>query len=183
MQRFLALVLAITVFTATMPASAQVGPRTNQKQKMDEAKPHLDKAVELYDENDFANALIEFKRAYDLIPNLLVLYNIGLVYAAMDRPVEAVDALDKVLDGATGAGGPVGLTAAQAAKARQVRADQAARIAEVMVVTDKPAVLEVDGVEAGRTPLERPLRLASGAHVLSALAPGCLPAARASPTW
>ncbi len=137
-----------------------------------EARQRFDQGLRLFEKGENAAALAEFKRAYDLIPNILVLYNIGLVYAAMDRPVDAVDALDKVLDGASG------LAPSQAQKARQVRADQAARIAEIMVVTDKPAVIEVDGVELGRTPLERPLRLASGAHVLSALAPGCLPARR-----
>jgi hypothetical protein len=137
-----------------------------------EARQRFDQGIRLFEKNENAAALAEFQRAYQLIPNILVLYDIGLVYAAMDRPVEAVDALDKVLDTAGS------LAPAQAQKARQVRADQAARIAEVMVVTDKPAVIEVDGVEVGRTPLERPLRFASGAHVLSALAPGCLPARR-----
>jgi hypothetical protein len=155
------------------PPSAPVPPKTppDASTKAD-ARQRFDQGVRLFEKGENAAALAEFKRAYDLIPNLLVLYNIGLVYAAMDRPVEAVDALDKVLDGASG------LAPAQAQKARQVRADQAARIAEVMVLTDKPAVIEVDGVEVGRTPLERPLRFASGAHVLSALAPGCLPARR-----
>ncbi len=137
-----------------------------------EARQRFDEGLHLFEKGENAAALAEFRRAYELIPNVLVLFNIGLVYAAMDRPVDAVDALDKVLDSSTG------LAPAQAQKARQVRADQAARIAEVMVLTDKPAVIEVDGVEVGRTPLQRPLRFASGAHVLSALAPGCLPARR-----
>jgi len=155
--------------TAPPPAAAKTPPDAATKA---DARQRFDQGVRLFEKGENAAALAEFKRAYDLIPNVLVLYNIGLVYAAMDRPVDAVDALDKVLDGAAG------LAPAQAQKARQVRADQAARIGEVMVVTDKPAVIEVDGVEVGRTPLARPLRFASGAHVLSALAPGCLPARR-----
>jgi len=157
------------------PSAATASAKPPNAATKTDARQRFDQGVQLFEKGENAAALAEFKRAYDLIPNLLVLYNIGLVCAAMERPVEAVDALDKVLDGATGA---IGLTSAQVAKARQVRADQAARIAEVMVVTDKPAVIEVDGVDAGRTPLERPLRLASGAHVLSALAPGCLPTRR-----
>jgi hypothetical protein len=158
---------------AASPSPPASSPKsvTDAATKAD-ARQRFDQGVRLFEKGENAAALAEFKRAYDLIPNVLVLYNIGLVYAAMDRPVDAVDALDKVLDGAAG------LAPAQAQKARQVRADQAARIAEVMVVTDQPAVLEVDGIEAGRTPLERPLRVASGAHVLAAMAPGCLPARR-----
>jgi PEGA domain len=175
-----ALLGALTVgrVVRAAPALAAAPAKAPDAATKADARQRFDQGVRLFEKGENAAALAEFKRAYDLIPNLLVLYNIGLVYAAMDRPVEAVDALDKVLDGASGATGVSGLTTAQVAKARQVRADQAARIAEVMVVTDKPAVIEVDGVEAGRTPLERPLRFASGAHVLSALAPGCLPARR-----
>jgi hypothetical protein len=154
------------------PKAAPGAPRATAASTKAEARQRFDQGIRLFEKGENAAALAEFKRAYDLIPNVLVLYNIGLVYAAMDRPVDAVDALDKVLDEAAG------LAPAQAQKARQVRADQAARIADVMVVTDKPAVIEVDGVEVGRTPLERPLRFASGAHMLSALAPGCLPARR-----
>jgi hypothetical protein len=158
---------------ASAPGPARPAPAapTAASTKAD-ARQRFDQGIRLFERGENAAALAEFKRAYDLIANVLVLYNIGLVYAAMDRPVEAVDALDKVLDA------PRGLAPAQAQKARQVRADQAARIADLMVLTDKPAVIEVDGVEVGRTPLERPLRFASGAHVLSALAPGCLPARR-----
>jgi len=154
------------------PAAPQATPAASPAATRAEARQRFDEGLHLFEKGENAAALAEFKRAYELIPNVLVLFNIGLVYAAMDRPVDAVDALDKVLDS------PAGLAPAQAQKARQVRADQAARIAEVMVFTDKPAVIEVDGVEVGRTPLERPLRFASGAHVLSALAPGCLPARR-----
>ena len=154
------------------PAAPSAKPPVAAASTKAEARQRFDEGLHLFEKGDNAAALAEFRRAYELIPNVLVLFNIGLVYAAMDRPVDAVDALDKVLDA------PAGLAPAQALKARQVRADQAARIAEVTVVTDKPAVIEVDGVEVGRTPLERPLRFASGAHVLSALAPGCLPARR-----
>ena len=69
-----------------------------------------------------------------------------------------------------------GLAPAQIQKAQQTLGEQSARIAEVTVTTDKPAIIEVDGVDSGRTPLERPLRVASGTHAISALAPGCLPA-------
>jgi hypothetical protein len=155
--------------TAPGPTAKPAAPDASTKA---DARQRFDQGLRLFEKGENAAALAEFRRAYDLIPNVLVLYNIGLVYAAMDRPVDAVDALDKVLDAAAG------LAPAQAQKARQVRADQAARIGEVMVVTDKPAVIEVDGVEVGRTPLERPLRFSSGAHVLSAMAPGCLPARR-----
>jgi len=137
-----------------------------------EARQRFDEGVRLFEKGENAAAMAEFKRAYDLIPNVVVLYNIGLVDAAMDRPVDALDALDKAL------AEPKGLSPAQVQRAQQTRAEQSARVAEVVVVTDKPAVVEIDGVDAGRTPLDHPLRVASGTHVVSVLAPGFLPARR-----
>jgi hypothetical protein len=135
-----------------------------------EAKQRFALGLSLFEKGDNAGALAEFKRAYELIPNPLVLYNLGLVYAAMNRPVEAVDALDKFLGsgGSAAAGEP-------ARRATQVRAEQVTRVAQVQVETNQPATIEIDGVEAGHTPLASPLRVISGSHVVSAEAPGYLP--------
>src|SRR3569623_1604935 len=57
-------------------------------------------------------------------------------------------------------------------------AKAAARVARVRVVTDLPASVQLDGVEAGRTPLAEPLRVASGGHTIAALAPGYQPTRR-----
>jgi hypothetical protein len=138
-----------------------------------EARARFDAGLRLFEANDYPAALAEFKRAYDLIPNLVVMYNVGLVYAAMNRPVDAVDSLDLALanDGAQ-------LSAQQRANARKARAEQAGRVAQVMIVTDRPAIIEIDGVEAGKTPLAKPLRVASGLHTIAVAATGFLPSRR-----
>ena len=87
------LLLAATTFVAG-PAVAQTAPAQTAK---GEARARFDRGLSLFEDGDNAGALAEFKRAYELIPNSLVLYNIGLVYAAMGRPVDATDTLDKVL--------------------------------------------------------------------------------------
>jgi hypothetical protein len=138
-----------------------------------EARARFDEGLRLFEANDYPAALAEFKRAYDLIPNLVVMYNVGLVYAAMNRPVDAVDSLDLAL-----ANGGAQLNAQQRANANKARAEQAARIAQVMIVTDRPATIEIDGVEAGKTPLANPLRVASGLHTIAVVATGFLPSRR-----
>ncbi|HEY4186995.1 MAG TPA: PEGA domain-containing protein [Polyangia bacterium] len=138
-----------------------------------EARERFDRGLGLFEKGENAAALAEFKRAFELIPNPVVLYNMGLVYAAMNRPVEATDALDRFLEGTKEKP-----ASEQRRQAQKVRAEQAARIARLQVVTDHPASVEVDGVEAGRTPLGEPLRLVSGAHTITALAPGYQPSRR-----
>ncbi len=134
-----------------------------------EARDRFDRGVRLFEKGENASALAEFKRANELIPNPLVLYNMGLVYAAMNRPVEAVDALEAFL------AEPNAAQRAQHHHAVQVRDEQSARVARLLVKTEMPATVDIDGVEMGRTPLAQPIRVASGAHVVGAQAPGFLP--------
>ena len=174
----LALVLLVSVVgprqgAAAAPAPADATKREVTPEVKAEARERFDQGLKLFEKGENAAALAEFKRAYELIPNPVVLYNMGLVYAAMNRPVEATDALERFL-AETGAKA----SAEQRRQATKVRDEQAARVARVMVVTDHPATVQVDGVEAGRTPMTEPLRLPSGAHTISALAPGFQPTRR-----
>ena len=130
-----------------------------------EAKERFDRGISLFNEGDNAGALSEFKRAYELIPNQLVLFNIGLTYAGMKRPVDAVDTLDAVL------AAPQGLNPSQIELATRTREDQIRRIGSVVVVTNVPATISIDGVEVQRTAADQPLRVAQGTHVIGAAAP------------
>lgn len=138
-----------------------------------EARERFDRGLGLFEKGENAAALAEFKRAYELIPNPVVLYNMGLVYAATNRPVEASDALERYLAQAGEKASPQ-----QRQHATKVRDEQAARVGRVLVLTDHPATVQVDGVEAGRTPMAEPLRLPSGAHTIAAMAPGYQPTRR-----
>jgi hypothetical protein len=134
-----------------------------------EARDRFDRGLKLFNDGDNAGALAEFKRAYELIPNPLVLYNIGLVSAAMGRPVEAVDALDKVL------ASPGGVAGDRLARAQQTRDEQVKRIAHVRVVTNVPAAVEIDNVAVGQTPMTSPVAVSGGVHVVGAVASGYAP--------
>src|SRR3569623_711859 len=162
-------VLALVAFVSIVGVDAgarAAAPAPSEPAKA-EARERFDRGLGLFEKGENAAALAEFKRAYELIPNPVVLYNMGLVYAAMNPPVEAADALDRYLSEAGEKAAPQ-----QRAHATKVRDEQAARVARRLVVTDHPATIQVDGVEAGRTPMSAPLRLASGAHPIAALAPG-----------
>jgi hypothetical protein len=135
-----------------------------------EARERFDRGLGLFNAGDNQGALVEFRRAYELVENVVVLFNIGLVYAQTGRAVEATEALDRVL------ANPGKLSSERLALARKTRDEQAARIASVSVVANVDGGrVEVDGLEAGAIPLGAALRVTSGTHVVAVVAPGYLP--------
>ncbi|HEY5960320.1 MAG TPA: PEGA domain-containing protein, partial [Polyangiaceae bacterium] len=156
---------AITALAAA-PASAE---GVSEAARL-EARDHFDRGLRLFNQLDNDGALAEFTRAYALTPHNSVLLNIAFVYSAMGRPVEAQDTFDRLL------GSPSGLSASELTKVREARDRQLQRIGEIDVESQpSPATIEVDGVESGRTPLTKPLRLSQGKHIVSVLANGYLP--------
>jgi len=134
-----------------------------------EAADRFDHGLRLFNEGDNTGALLEFKRAYELSGESSILVNVGLVYAEMRRPVEAVDALDKAL------AQPAGIPEAQVERGRRVRDEQNARIGRLLVTTNVPAQIEIDNLVVGRTPLAAPIAMASGIRLLAVVAPGQVP--------
>ena len=86
----------------------------------------------LLDEGDDAGALAELRRVYAIAPHPRVLYNIGLACAALGRPVEATEALDRLL------AAPGALPAESLRRARAAREEQARRVAQLQVTTNVP---------------------------------------------
>jgi hypothetical protein len=159
--RFLGALLGALCFTTISAQAAE--PDAAAKA---EAAKRFDRGLTLFDEGDNAGALAEFKQVYSTLPNAVVLYNIGLVYAAMQRPVEAVDALKKVVDDAS-------LSKAQHDRAQTTLTDQEARIGRLSIVTvPAGAHISIDNVDVATTPLSGPLRVAAGSHVVGAVAEG-----------
>src|SRR4051812_33245945 len=143
---------------------APAGPVSEESKA--EAKQRFDKALTLHAEKDFSGALAEFRRAFELTGNLVVLYNIGLVHDALGQYVQADAALGEVLDAK-----PDPLKPEWRARALETRAHARARIGTIELVptiatakiegappidpTTDPlagAVIELDGVDVGRWP-------------------------------
>lgn len=151
-----------------MPASAQVGPRTSQKQKMEEAQPHLQKAVELYDENDFANALIEFKRAYEIAQDWRFLFNVAQAAYQVSNYALALDSFQKYLS----EGG------AQVERKRKTFvegeiAKLKGRVAQVRITVNVPnAEVAVDDEKVGVSPLPAAITVSAGKRKFTAMVTG-----------
>jgi hypothetical protein len=157
-----------TVHAAFAPALARAEPSEAQR---DEARQRFDRGLRLFNQRDNEGALAEFQRAYELSPHPLLLYNIGLVFAAMGRPVASVEVFDKLL------AAPESLDAKRLARVREEREQQAQRIGEIVVqVAVAGARVELDGLEVGQIPLAAPIRAATGVHVIGVVATGYAPA-------
>jgi hypothetical protein len=139
-----------------------------------EAREHFDRAMALVDQGALQQAIVEFRRAYDLMPHYTVLYNIGQAYVALGKPVEAVDTYTRYLEE-----GAERVNKARRAEVESELSRQKAKIGEVTLRVEPPgARVSVDGKDVGEAPLEQPVRLAAGNHTIEASLVGHEPAAR-----
>ncbi|MBN1611486.1 MAG: PEGA domain-containing protein [Polyangiaceae bacterium] len=137
-----------------------------------EAREHFDRAMALVDQGALEQAIVEFRRAYDLMPHYTVLFNIGQAYVALGRPVEAVDAYTRYLEE-----GAERATKARRAEVESELLRQKAKIGEITVRVEPPgARVSVDGEDVGQAPLGQPVRLAEGSHTIEASLAGHDPA-------
>jgi hypothetical protein len=159
------LVVSIWTLSTAVPAQADLLDANRS-----EAADRFDRALRLVDAGDLSGGLAEFQRAYGLVPSSIALYNIGLVYAALHRPVESARTLENAL--AT----PAGLKPQNIVRAREVVSQQKDKIGQVELSTNvKEGVVEVDNVEAAKLPLDRSFDVASGPHVIGVVSAGYAP--------
>lgn len=136
-----------------------------------EAKQRFDRGYELYEEGEYPLALIEFNRAYELVPNYRVLYNIGQVCIQLGQYAKARRTLEEYLQkGADGL-----------AKDRRVAVNKdlemlSHRTAFLTVSANvEAAEILVDDVLVGKTPLAPALLVDAGAHRVTVRRTGYLP--------
>ena len=98
-------VAALGILVAGFSAAAQAGdppaaPTTTaaaRKDPKEEAMARFKRAVELYEEQDFRSALIEFKEAHRLAPTYKILFNIGQACYQLQDYVCALQSFDSYL--------------------------------------------------------------------------------------
>ena len=153
-------VLALSV-AVTVPQAARAGAK-------EEARKHYDRAIELVDDAQLAEAIVEFQRSYDLTKHFSVLFNIGQVYVSLAKPVEAIAAYEGYL-----VGGGKNIPAARRAEVERELARQKARLATLVFrIIPDGATVRVDGNEVGKSFLGQTLSVGIGEHVISASAEG-----------
>ena len=158
---------------AIMLASTRALSAAAPDPKRAEAAERFDRAIRLVNAGDLSGGLAEFQRTYALVPAVVVLYNVGLVYSRLQRPVDAVRALEKALKE------PAALGAAELERARSVLREQAELIGRVELLANVgTGEVEIDNVKAAELPLAGPIEVAVGAHTIALIAAGFAPLRR-----
>ncbi len=151
-------------FMAPLPAFAAPGA---------EAGEHFRHGVQLYKENDFAAALIEFQRAYDIDPKFQVLYNIAEAHYQLQDYASALKTFQRYVD--------EGGRKIPPQRRKDVEAEIATlskRVAKLIVVTSDPgATVTVDDVVVGTSPLD-PITVSAGRRRVTATLRGRTPATK-----
>lgn len=132
------------------PASTQKAPDANAKK---EAARRFEHAIKLYEDADYALALAEFERVYELVPDYRVLYNISQVSMQMGRYARALRTLREYVSRGGNELPGDRRTAAQADLAWLE-----ARTATLKVdVQPEGAEVSIDAAVVGKSPLGEPL--------------------------
>jgi tetratricopeptide (TPR) repeat protein len=123
-----------------------------------EGRSHFARGVEYYKEEDYRNAMVEFKRAYELAPNYKLLYNLGQTGQELRDYAFALKSLEQYL-----AEGGKELTAERRAEVNEIVRKLKQRVAEVTIRTNSSgADVMVDETVVGRTPLAGPVVVSAG---------------------
>jgi hypothetical protein len=132
-----------------------------------EATGHFRRAVDLYNETDFTAALVEFKRAYAIAPNVNLLYNIGQTEYQLQLYADALTAFEQyVREGGT----------AHKAEVESAIGVLRSRVGRVRVVTDViGADVQIDDRSVGKSPLVDAVMVGIGRRKVTIAAPDRVP--------
>jgi hypothetical protein len=128
-----------------------------EKQAAKQARASFKAAVDKFDAGDYEAADALFREAYGLNPSWKLLYNIGQCEAALKRHGEALEAFEQYLS----QGGdevPVERREEVLAEVKRLREMSGS----IEIAAPEGALVVVDGVERGRTPLPGRIRVAAG---------------------
>lgn len=149
------------------PAAAQ-----DSSDAMRDAAAHFQRAVVLYGETDYRAALVEFKRAYAIAPNVAVLYNIGETQYQLQDYAGALTTF-------TGYLGESGPNEAHRAEVQGTIEVLRTRVGHLTITTDPPgADVAIDEQSVGKTPLEGRVLVGVGRRKVSATMTGRIAATR-----
>lgn len=164
-MRHLAIAIACAIALTSAGALADPdAPDSPTKQ----ASEHFERGVAIYNEADYRAALVEFKKAYELVPNAAVLYNLGQTYYQLQNYAQALVTFRRYL-------AESGTSPSHEQEVVGIIKTLESRVGKVMVATTPPgAEITVDDELAGKTPLTAAIDVSIGHRKITALRAGSL---------
>jgi len=154
-------ILAAAALMFTREARAQSDARA-------EARSHFEKGVIAFDDRRYDEAAREFELAYTISPAFQVLYNIGQVNVALERHVQAVRAFETYLRN-----GGLAISPDRRAEVEAELERQRAFVGLLTIrVSPSGAELLLDGEPVGKSPLNGPIVVAPGSHLVESTSNG-----------
>jgi Tfp pilus assembly protein PilF len=140
----------------------------------EEASTRFKRGLQLFDEGDYALAIVEFERAYQLAPNYRALYNIGLVNVQLARYADATRIFEQYLRD-----GGADVPPARKAEVVKTLAELKLRTSTVDVsVNAAGAEVSLDGKPLDAGSFHAPTLIDAGEHTFRATASGFQPGYR-----
>lgn len=146
--------LAIAVLCATVRANPQVKA---------EASSHFEAGVALAKRGNHAAALAEFEKAYALVPQWELLFNIGVTQRTLFRYGVAIKTFERYL-----AEGGDRVPADRRNRVEAELAEIRRLVGELVITVDGGGRIEIDQVFEGEAPVAAPILIAPGSHVIRA---------------
>jgi len=166
--------LAIGSLLCTLGTTALGAAQAAQSEREQEAAARFERGLELYGEGSLDAALVQFERAYELIPNYRVLYNLAQIQAERHEYVAALSLYERYLEQ-----GGEQIAAARRAEALAQIESLRERVAELWVESDVAgAKLFVDDDLVGELPLSSPVAIDAGVRHVRLEKPGFAPVFR-----
>ncbi|MDI7266704.1 MAG: PEGA domain-containing protein [Myxococcota bacterium] len=129
-----------------------------------EAGRLFQQGVAAIERDDYASALVAFRRAYDLAPRPKILFNIAMCHQALSQLPEALAAFRRFLT-ESGPDDPPEMRV----RAERAIAELEGSLGRVAIAVDREgARILLDGSDVAISPLRDPLDVGPGAHVLEA---------------
>jgi hypothetical protein len=149
---------------AAAPAAKPVKPRTVREELPENARRDWDAARDLLEASDYAGALVEYLRAYEVSKNPRVLYNVGVCEKNLRHYARAVARFKQEL----GEGGATGRLSPQETEDVKDAIHALEQFVSTVEVTasEAGATLFIDADEAGTTPFLAPVPIDVGPHAL-----------------
>ena len=150
-------VLALLLFASSAGAQAT-----------DEAKRHFTNGVHMFEDRNFAGALVEFEASYQRNPTAVALQNIAVCQKGLFRYADAIATLERMLRDFSAQLSPEDKKAAEDA----IREMSALISTVVLKVTPADAKVSINEAPLSAEAMKKPVRLAAGEYRIAAEAPG-----------